>query len=459
MTTVTDLDVLNQLNFRRGVYNIIDCGVRTGKTYWAVNNLQKFTRDGRLDRVLYLVDTNALKEQVLAEYGDVCVDYWEGPCSWGETSNKIGIMCYQGLGVRLLKNENQFLKEIDVICWDECDSIFDFAAQAFAKARKTDYARQVDAHEQAISNAEILAVIQKYSSKKEYMPLILLGFWEDIVNSGRILCIGLSASPERARMYYNSLTSASNTGKLEAGYRIAADIYFTNILDHIRELEPEPGKGYWCYSPYIEPNRGIVAIANARGFKAIEIHSPNNTDKPMTSEQMRVYNTIVTTGMIPLEYDFVIVNKALARGINIVDRRFDSVIIDSYDAADRIQAARQTFQFQRHLKTFCREIPNEYLNRWLTIEECRELAEVMAVPNLDKNNKNTSKIMTWNSLKECLPSVGYTVEQKLKSVNKKRMQMCYITGTWHDAELVANQGFLELVAAKSDVELLEAVEE
>ena len=55
---------------------------------------------------------------------------------------------------------------------------------------------------------------------------------------------------------------------------------------------------------------------------------------------MRVYNIIVTTGMVPMEYDFVVVNKALARGINIVDQRFDTVIIDSYDAADRIQAAR-----------------------------------------------------------------------------------------------------------------------
>ena len=71
--------------------------------------------------------------------------------------------------------------------------------------------------------------------------------------------------------------------------------------------------------------------------------------------------------MVPQEYDFVVVNKALARGINIVDRRFDSVIIDSYDRADRIQAPRQTFTYQRHLRTFCDKIPDEYLNRWLTI--------------------------------------------------------------------------------------------
>ena len=70
-------------------------------------------------------------------------------------------------------------------------------------------------------------------------------------------------------------------------------------------------RGYWCFSPFIEPNQRLVEAARARGFNAIELHSPNNPDKPMTQEQMRVYNMVVATGMIPPEYDFVIVNKAL----------------------------------------------------------------------------------------------------------------------------------------------------
>jgi len=80
----------------------------------------------------------------------------------------------------------------------------------------------------------------------------------------------------------------------------------------------------------------LVEAAKARGFHAIELHSPNNADKPMTEEQLRVYNTIVTTGMVPLEYDFVIVNKALARGITINDKRFDCLIVDSVNTTDRI---------------------------------------------------------------------------------------------------------------------------
>lgn len=135
-----------------------------------------------------------------------------------------------------------------MICWDECDSIFDFATEAFVKARKNDFARP------GVSNAEVLATIQSYSSRRDYMPLVLLGTWEKIVEEGRIMCIGLSASPERAYTYYKSLVSASYQGKLEMGYRMAHDIYFCNVIEHVNQLVPELNRGYWCFSPFIETN-------------------------------------------------------------------------------------------------------------------------------------------------------------------------------------------------------------
>ena len=446
-TTVTDLQEQKKLIFRRGDYNILDCGVRTGKTYWAMNNLAAFTRDGNPNRILFLVDTTALKDQLIQEYGDSCREadtLWEpGRELWSAEEKKIGVMCYQRLGQLFLKETPQWLEEVDVICWDECDSIFDFAAQAFVKARKSDFARETT------SNAEVLSVIQQFSSKKEYMPLVLLGEWEKLIEDGRIMCIGLSASPERAYQYYKSLVSASYQGKLEVGYRMASDIYFCNVLEHVNHLQPELGKGYWCFSPLIEPNQRLVAAARARGFNAIELHSPNNTDKPMTAEQLRVYNMVVSTGMIPPEYDFVIVNKALARGITIIDQRFNHLIIDSVNQVDRIQAARQTFNYQRHLKVFAPQIPEDYLNIWLPVEKCRELAEYMAVPELDKENKNSSHIMTWNKLKDYLPAIGYSVEAKRKRIGGRLTQAYYITGEWHDVEVKDND-FLQLVRAKED---------
>jgi len=55
--------------------------------------------------------------------------------------------------MEFMHNQTQWLEQIDVICWDECDSVFDFATQAFVRARRTDFARKT------VSNAEVLSVI------------------------------------------------------------------------------------------------------------------------------------------------------------------------------------------------------------------------------------------------------------------------------------------------------------
>ena len=352
-------------------------------------------------------------------------------------------MCYQSFGMKVLRGDLSFLENIDCICWDECDSIFDFAAAAFAKARKSDFARD------ETTNEEILAVIQKYSSKKDYMPLVLLGEWEKIVNQNRIMCIGLSATPERARAYYYTLTSSANVGKLQVSYRQAEDIFFYNLREHIKQLIPEPGRGYWCYSPWILENKNIVDLANSLGFHAIELHSSNNIEHPMTEEQRRVSDIILTTGMVPIEYDFIIVNKAFERGYNIRDQRFNQLIINSTNQTEREQAARMTHNYTRALRAYAPPVPDEYLKVWLPLEKCRELAETMAVPETDKNN--SGKIMTWNKLKDFLPFMGYTIENK-KRKNKGKVQQCYfISGSWKDVEII-DGNFMTLANAKTKLD-------
>ena len=99
---------------------------------------------------------------------------------------------------------------------------------------------------------------------------------------------------------------------------------------------------------------------------------------------------------------------------------------------------------------FAPAIPEEYLNTWITLEKCRELAEYMNVPELDKENKNTSRIMTWNKLKEYLPTLGYKVEEKRRRLDGKLRQCYYISGEWHDV-VVEDNNFLRLVEAKEQL--------
>lgn len=443
ITTVDDKYLQGEIHLEKGLFNIINCGVRTGKTYWAANRLINYSRDGAYNRILMLVDTTVLRDQIIQQYEQCCDadEFWAPGAKWGEAPNKIGVMCYQRFGFKLMREGLDFLENLDVICWDECDAIFGFAAAAFNQARSTDFARK------DMSNSEVLAHIQAASTKPEYMSLILLGFWEKIIQHEDIYCIGLSATPEAAIQYYNVLTSASYKGKIDAGYRFKDDIYFTNIIEHIATLNPDEGICYWCYSPYIEPNKGIVLAANRRGFKAIEIHSRNNSDKPMDAEQLRVLDSIIHTGTVPPPYNFVVVNAALRDGITISDERFNHLIVNSFRGDDKIQAARMTFPYQRHLRVWFPAIPEEYRDTWLTVTQCRELAEDMAVADLDSGRKNSSRILTWNRLKDVLPLAGYEVECARKRVDGKQTQCYKITGEWHDIDAVDKE-FEQLLAAK-----------
>ena len=341
----------------------------------------------------------------------------------------------------MLLDGMDFLEDLDVICWDECDAIFNFASAAFTKARKTDYARKDQ------SNSEVLAHIQAASTKPEYMSLVLLGFWEKIIQHYDIYCIGLSATPERATAYYKVLVGAGYKGKIDAGYKLKDEIYFTNILEHIKTLEPESGRGYWCFSPYIEPNKGIVLAASRQGFNAIEIHSRNNTEYPMDQEQLRVLDSIVHTGLVPPPYDFVVVNNALKTGITIKDARFDNLIVNSFRSEDKIQAARMTFPYQKHQRVWLPAIPEQYRDTWMTVSECRTFAEEMAVQDLDTGNKHSTRILTWNRLKEVLPLAGYTIDSARKRLNGKQQQCYRISGEWHDIDMVDKE-FEQLLAAK-----------
>lgn len=449
METVTDLAAQEKLHFRRGTFNILDCGIRTGKTYWAVKNLQQFSRDGKLNRILYLVDTTALKDSILKEYGDICMDgdmLWLPGSSWNPETNKIGVMCYQSLGMKYIKNAVSFINEIDCICWDECDSIFGFAASAFARARREDFNRP------DISAQQILAIIMQFSSKTEYMPLIFLDFWEKLIQENRVMCIGLSGTPARSQQYYESLFTSVYEGKLSASLRLGEAVLFHDIFKLIQTLDFDSGTAYWCYSNSLSTNIKLSeACRNVPGCHPIELHSLSNTKYPMTEEQRKVAAYYNENGMIPPEYNFVIVTAAFGRGQNLYDARFQWTIINTLNEEMRIQADRQVFPHRCYLKAFTYEVPEEYKNRWVPVSECRELAELMGAT--DYTNKRGQK-MSWNKLAKVLPDYGYEIRQQKKWIDGKAQQCYFITGTLTSGG-EPDKDFLALAEAHAALEEIE----
>lgn len=147
------------------------------------------------------------------------------------------------------------------------------------------------------------------------------------------------------------------------------------------------------------------------------------------------------------KYDFVVFNNAALRGLNLLDTRFDTEIIDSLLRESREQAGRQCFPYQRYLKAYIPKVPAQYYNRFLTLQECRELAENMKVRESSVNDKgHGGRIVSWNRLRDILPQAGYEIESQVHRINGVRKTMYRITGNWKYAE-VEDTPFMQLVEA------------
>lgn len=211
---------------------------------------------------------------------------------------------------------------------------------------------------------------------------------------------------------------------------IGEDKHFHNLEDYISKLHPEPNKGYWCYSPLIAENKNIVQLANQLGFNAIELHSLNNKEFPMDDEQIRVANIIITTGIVPIEYDFVVVTNVFEKGIKVQDARFNQLIINSIGIIAHELSYGLTCPYQRALKVPFPPIPEKYMNKLLDLKTCRELANELKVRV--KDITNSGKIMTWNAIKDYLKDYGYNYEMKRKEIGGKRKTYYIITGSWKE---------------------------
>lgn len=173
------------------------------------------------------------------------------------------------------------------------------------------------------------------------------------------------------------------------------------------------------------------------------MHSSNNKDYPLTEEQKKVIKELENSGKVKENYNFIISTNCL--DYELKDERFDFLIFNSFKKEEREKTIYVSFPFMCALKVVVLPIPETYLNKWLNMEECRELANLMNIS--DFTTTAAKRIMTWNKLKDYLPNIGYTAEGKRKRIDGKLQQCYFITGTWKDAE-IEDGNFLSLVEAK-----------
>lgn len=413
-------DVIPTPAFELGKFNVITAPVRCGKTFWAMNNLDKYARGRKY--VLYITDTSVGRQAALS-FEDKTIEIDEAwvrerlgrPQIGGPTEDCIRVATYQKLAAMCRRSTDalEFLDDVDVVCWDECDSIFDFAISEIDEIKK-EFKR--------VPIAEALSMVQKASCQKKYSAIIFLGEIRKVIEKKKTIVVGVSATPERASSYYQSLTSVTYDGGIELKQRARGTSFFTDIMKLI-DILPKDGY-YYCYGPSVRENQAICKYANSLGFVAEELHSQNNPIGE-TEAQAKIRKSILDGLGVPDPYNFLIINKAMGRGYSLSDPRFNTCIQNTTIYADQQQSVRSPFPVYIYQKTMAPQIPEEYLNKEIPVCQWREIVKAAKL----KNDKG--ELFTWNSLRKILENYGYTVKQRRKAIGDGKHEIYYtISGTF-----------------------------
>lgn len=193
------------------------------------------------------------------------------------------------------------------------------------------------------------------------------------------------------------------------------------------------GKKCLIYTDRVTTAKETEAYLNEtfRNINTIALWSTNNKDNPMNKEQFRVRESILTTGIIPEEYNVLIINGAYETGINVLDEDVEIVIVNN-STSDTIIQARSRVRKDIELLMYrvpravqsdypVIAVPTEYLDRKLTTPEKKELIKLL---DLRDSNK---RLLGWGNFTKVLLFNNYAVKDGRIYINMKRERVSEIT--------------------------------
>ena len=374
-------DAIHMNDIYSGMLNLVTAPVGCGKTYWALNVLSQTV--SRPYKMVYLIDTVNGKEQLLKHPNtqfynrDWCETVRNGLVWFGEAAaaNRIVVMTYAKFGV-LAQKYIDFGKTFEVILCDEIHNLPRFSSFISHNPHDTPY----------------------HKIAKQRL--------EEIVTNTKVKVIGLSATPIRAVC---EMKCKSRFVKVDDGVRqFETDKRFT--YTNLEMLLPSLGlaeRGL-VYIGRIHQMKEFEEKAKQRGISAISIWSVNNQDHPMTEEQRRVRDYILTNAALPPEYDMFIINASSETSINIFGD-LDYIVIHNQEEETQIQVRgryRDDLDSLYVLNYDCVPyVPAEFMGVKLFTEDKKRLCEALSLRQDDGKKK------AWPSTKKALINDGYTITE------------------------------------------------
>lgn len=395
--------------------NLILAPVGSGKSHLIENVLipKNYNK-----KIIYLTSNTALKDslcppdnnmrKLLADKGSSKGFYTsENKKSFGDVPYSVHVMTYSEFGERIINPNTTFLRGIGLIFGDEIHSL--------PKYFEYDNSYKLGLALNWLFSKHDNIVKYFFTATNESIDLL------EKRNPGftKHLTIYNYLETEDIMKYVaNSTHYISHIVQIRSHLRAKKESFDYHNLKAL------------AFTKLIKDQLKIEEIAKSEGFKPISLWSINNVDNKMNEEQIRVRDYVLNTGLIPSEYNMLIINGSMQEGWNLHDDKLSLAIINTTDVTEQIQSlgrVRRDIDYvikkthDEELLKSTVQIPNKYLNVKLTKTDKDELAEELSIEN------SSGRIKKWRSLKKDIEDSGYNIEETFIYTSDKQMRASIIT--------------------------------
>lgn len=373
--------------------NLIVAPAGSGKTYFALTKLPDLLKIEHKERILYLIDTCAGRDQICYLNKDNAVfydtlwlkeresddNYFEG---FQTDPEKIVVMTYAFFG-KLVFHRPAFLQSLDLIICDELHNTF------------------------------WPIPLEKFKNEKTQQ--CALNKLEELSNSESCYIVALTATPNKILANFRAPIHSITLNPEPTGYITQKTIRYRNLEQKLSKLDHS--KKYLVYTEHIAKIQEYVSFLQNACYRAIGLWSMNSDTNPMSDMQKQIRQYIIEKQRLPDDIDILVFNKAYETSINIYGN-IEAVFIQSQDEDTIIQARGR---YRNDLNTLYLYdpsddtliVPDEYINVPLFTEDKEALA-------LALNYRNScGALYKWNTIKKKLEEQGYTIEINPRLGNRR----------------------------------------
>ena len=254
--------------------------------------------------------------------------------------------------------------------------------------------------------------LPRFSQFQESNPLAIKSHeiaWNrltSIINQGKVIVIGLSATPKRIQENKSYKTNIIPIDDDIRRYETKNTLYYCDI-DTVLERLPKDKK-ILLYIGHITKMEEIEDKAKKSGFNPISIWSTHSATHPMTLKQLDARDYILRYEKLPEEYNLVIINASCETSINLKGK-IDIIVIHSQREEAQVQVRGR---YRGDLDTLYLlkyeaiiDVPPEFLGKKLFSDRKEALCGALKLRN------KQGRIVGWPSVKKALIENGYYVKE------------------------------------------------